>query len=178
MVASVDVVRQTDVGPTNTVVTSATSRLSTSDAPAPGSADPIPIPGAGTNHSFWATFRLNATTTPDGTINNIRFYSDGSNGLGTGVTVTGMDSASYVQATGTQGTSGNELTTANHAGLTGTPVDVFGWTSGSPKTVPGSLVNPSTGEFGNRMVLQSHVADTASPGSTPAETFTFVYDET
>lgn len=176
MAADVDIVRLTGTTPTETDVTSASSRLSTSDSPTPGTSNPIPIPTSESNRSFWGSFQLKANTAPTGTIDNIRFYSDGTNSYGTGVTMEAQDATSYVQATGTVGTDGTDLTTANHAGLTAAPVNPFTWTSASPKTLTGSTT--TTGRFGNIMVMQLIVASTASPGTSVAETFTFVYDET
>lgn len=166
-----------------TDITSATTRASTSDAPAPGAADPIPIPAAGTNRSFWVTTRLECAVTPSGTIDNLRWFADGANGFGTGVTCVGRDAstganAGYRQATGTQGTTGDELTTGNHTGLDGAPADVFTHTSGSPRALGGSIVNPSTGEFGDFFVYSIEVGSTAGPGVVPTETFSFRYDET
>lgn len=177
MPATVTIRRWTGAGPTKTDITSANTRASTSDAFNPGTADPIPIPGAGTNYSYWVVTRLSADTTPTGTINNIRWYSDGANGFGTGVTSTGNTATAYTQATGTQGTTGLELTVGNYATVT-TPVSVFTFTSGSPKTVSGSIANPSTGDFGNFFVYQLAVGTTAGAGTTPTETFTWQYDET
>ena len=178
MAATVLIRRLTGAGPTATDITSSNTRASTSDAPTPGTADPIPVPGAGSNYSYWVTTRLDATVTPDGTINNLQWYSDGANSLGTGVTAIAQDASSYVQATGTQGTSGTQLTTGNHGGLSGAPADMFSFTSGSPKSVTGSISNPSTGQFGDRMVYQIVVGTTAGPGTTTAETLTWSYDET
>ena len=118
------------------------------------------------------------TVTPSGTINNLRWYTDGANGFGTGVTCIGQEATSYVQATGTAGQTGTQLTTGNHAGLTGAPVDPFTFTSGSPKSLAGSLSNPTTGQFGSFFVYQVVVGTTALPGATPQETFTWKYDET
>lgn len=178
MAATVTIRRLTGAGPTSTDITATNTRASTSDAPAPGTSDPIPIPDSGTNYSYWVSTQLNATSTPSGTINNITWYTDGANGFGTGVTCVGNTADVYVQATGTQGTSGTQLTTGNHAELAGAPVDVFTHTSGSPKSITGSLTNPSTGAFGHFFVYQIAVADTAGPGTITAETFTWSYDET
>jgi hypothetical protein len=105
----------------------------------------------------------------------LRWYSDGSNNFGTGVTCKGQEATSYVQATGSTG-NGTQLTTGNHSGLTGSTVDVFGLTSGSPKSLAGSTTG--TGQFGSRFVYQVEVGTTASPGATAQETFTWKYDET
>lgn len=168
---------------TETDITSANTRASTSDSASPGTANPIPVPASGTNYSYWVTTRLKCTVTPTGTIDNLRWYSDGTNSLGTGVTCKGADASTgtnsgYRQGTGTSGTTGTQLTTGNHTGLDGTPVDVFGLTSGSPKTLGGSIVNPSTGRFGDHFVYQVEVGTTAAAGTTTTETFTYKYDET
>lgn len=180
MAATVTIRRWTGAsgGPTKTDITSTTTRASSSDAAAPGTADPIPIPAAGTNYSYWVSTRLSADTSPSGTINNLRWFSDGSNNFGTGVTCKGQSATSYVQATGTQGTTGTQLTTGNHAGLSAAPADVFGFTSGSPKSLGGSVTNPSTGDFGDFFVFQIEIGTSAAPGTLPSETFSFRYDET
>ena len=165
-------------GPTKTDITSANTRASTSDAASPGTSDPIPVPGAGTNYSYWVSTRLSVDVAPSGTINNLKWYTnDGVNSFGTGVTCKGQNSTSYVQATGTQGTTGTQLTTGNHAGLSGAPVDVFTFTSGSPKSLAGTIT-ASTGDLGDFFVYQIEVGTTAGPGTTPTETFVFKYDET
>ena len=79
MAAVIIINRATGAGPTLTAITSGNSRLSTSDVPAPGTSDPIPIPGAGTNFSFWMSTRLECTSAPTGTVDNLRWYPDASN---------------------------------------------------------------------------------------------------
>ncbi len=165
---------KTDITSANTVANATDTHQST----VAGSTYPIRIPASGTNYSYWVSTRLSVSVTPSGTINNLRWYTDGSNNFGTGVTCVGQEATSYVQATGTEGTSGTQLTTGNHAGITGSPVDVFTYTSGSPKSLTGTISNPSTGDFGSFFVYQVEVDDTAAPGTTTQETFTWVYDET
>jgi len=166
--------------PTKTAIQSANTVANATDthqATAAGSSNPIRIPAAGTKYSFWVVTRLNATVTPSGTIDNIGWHTDGTNNFGTGVTCSGNSATSYVQATGTAGDTGNQLTTGNYATVT-TPVSVFTFTSGSPKAVTGSLTNPSTGDFGDFFVYQIEVGTSASPGVTAQETFTWLFDET
>jgi len=109
--------------------------------------------------------------------------TDGANNFGTGVTCkgakasTGVD-AGYRQATGTPGTTGTQLTQANHTGLDEAPADVFTFTSASPKALVGSIANPSTGQFGDHWVYQIEVGTTAVAGATGSESWTFRYDET
>lgn len=165
--------------PTKTDITGINTRANAEDAHSTaGTTNPIQKPTAGTNNSFWVATRLSADTTPTGTIDNIRWFSDGSNSLGTGVTCVGNTATTYVQATGTAGTSGDILNTTNYSTLSAAAVDVFTHTSGSPKTVSGSISNPSTGDFGDFFVYQIQVDNTASAGATGSETFTFRYDET
>jgi hypothetical protein len=121
--------------------------------------------------------RLNCTSSPSSVINNIKWYTDGGNGLGTGVTCNVNTATSYTQATGTPGTTGIQLTVGNYATLAGAPSNAFAYTSGSPLSVSGSINNPSTGQFGDRVVYQMAVDNTASPGISSAETFTWRYDE-
>lgn len=168
-------------GPTKTAIQSANTVANASDAhqsTAAGSSNPIRVPTVGTNYSYWVSTRLSASVTPSGTINNIRWYTDGANNFGTGVTCKGNTASAYVQATGTTGTTGDILNTTNHTSLAGATADVFTHTSGSPKSITGSISNPSTGDFGDFFVYQMEVGTTAGPGVTGQETFTWTYDET
>lgn len=180
MAAVVEIHRLTGSGPTGTDITNTNTRASTSDDPDPGSSNPIPVPDDGTNYSFWVSTRLFADELPSGTINNIRWYTDGSNGFGTGVSCVGNTAGDYVQAVGTVGESGTELTTGNHADLNSAPVDVFTFEVGTPLAVAGDIDSGDSPDsyFGDLVVYQIAVADTAGPGATPTETFSFVWDET
>lgn len=186
MAATVTILRKCGAaGATTTDITSINTRANTTDAHSTNDTSyPIKIPSTpGTNYSYWVTTRLNCTVSPAGTINNLRWYTDGGNGFGTGVTCkvakasTGAN-AGYRQATGTAGETGLQLTEVNHDGLDAAPADAFGKTSAAPLTLVGSISNPDTGEFGDHVVYQVEVDQTAGTGATSAETFTFKYDET
>lgn len=178
MPATVLIRRLTSTGPTATDITSINTRANAEDAHSTADTDnPIQIPASGTNYSYWVVTRLDCTVTPTTTINNVKWYTDGANGFGTGVTCKMNTATDYVQATGTEGTTGTQLTTGNYGTLAGAPSDCFGFTSGSPKSVTGSIDNPDTGQFGDRVVYQLEVADTASAGATSTETFTWKFDE-
>lgn len=181
MPATVTVRERTGTGGgiANTDITSVNSRYMLSDSTSASStSNPIPIPAAGTNYSFWKSAYLNADTTPAGTIDTVKYYTDGANGYGTGVTekVSTAPSLTYVQATGTS-TSGTQLSNANYSG-SGTPVNTFTYTSGASLSVTGSISNPSTGKISDFWVEQLEVASTASPGVITAETKTITYNET
>jgi len=160
-------------------------RFKTADDATIDTNNPIPIPAAGTNNSYWKQIYLYCATAPDTQVDNIKFYTDGTN-FGTGITTNVGDEmpvksstadTGYDVATGTPGTSGTIMT--SHTDITAV-TDVFSYTSGSPKSVTtseaGSVIN-AIGETTNYLVFQMVIGPTASPGDLANETFTFVYDE-
>jgi hypothetical protein len=164
-------------GPTKTNVTSINTVAGANDTHATTTTgNEIRKPDTGTNYSYWVSTRLSIDAISGGVVDNIRWYSDGSNSLGTGIGCVGNTADGYVQATGTSGTTGTELTTGNHANLSASPVSVFTHTSGSPKAVTGS--GDSTGDLGHFFVYNVTVGTTAGSGETATETFTWVYDDT
>jgi len=149
--------------------------------------NPCVVPAAGTNYSYWRQIYLQCTTGPDTQVDNIKFYTDGTLGWGVGITMmvgnetptkNSGSNAGYEVATGTPGTSGDEMVGA-HAGLTGS-TDVFSYTSGASKSVSiseaGSIIN-AIGEMCNYIILQLNIATTATSGTKATETLTFQYDE-
>jgi hypothetical protein len=179
---AVQIHRLTGAGPSGANITSNT-RLNAEDAHSvSGTTNPIVVPVAGTNYSYWASTRLYFDGSGTGTINNIKWYTDGSNGLGTGVGLVAATAAVYAQATGTPGTTGTQLTVANYGNgttdLDAEPVDAFSLNSGAPLSVAGTVTNPLDEYFGSRVVLQVTVGTTAGPGATAQETMTWRYDST
>lgn len=166
-----------------------TLRFKTEDNTTIDSVDPVPIPAAGTNYSYWKQIYLYCDTAPDTQVDNIKFYTDGT-GFGTGITLNvgnefpvhnNASNAGYEVAStgGTSGTTGIELT-VGHAGVTGV-TDAFTFTSGSPLSGPTisedtSIIN-AIGESTNYLCLQLAVTSTATPGNKSDETLTFQYDE-
>lgn len=178
MAATVTIRRWTGAGPTKTDITSINTRANAEDAHSTaGTTNPIQIPAAGTNYSFWVVTRLSVDVAPTTGINNIKWYTDGANGFGTGVTCKMNTATGYVQATGTTGTTGDVLNTTNYSTLAGATSDAFSFTSGSPKSVSGSI-GAAIGDLGDLVVYQIEVGTTATPGPTAQETFTFRFDET
>lgn len=181
MAATIIINRKTGAGPTKTAITGGNTRASSSDNPYTNeTSNPVPIPGSGTNYSFWVNTQLECTVAPNTAVNNLKWFTDGSSGLGTGITLVVATAQTYGQATGTPGTTGDELTVANYGDgiddLNGAPSDAFGYDSDTPLSVTGSI--SGTGEFGHFAVYQFAVADTAGAGTVPAETITWQYDET
>jgi len=151
------------------------AKFCTADNYNPGTSNPIPIPPSGTKRSYWKSHCLDfgGTFTE---ITNIKIYTDGG-GFGTGITVNvgneTIAEASYEEATGTPGDTGDEMV-ANHSGITG-KTDFFSYVSGSPKDVDAGPIS-SPGRC-KHVVLQMDVDDTASPGEQTPETVTWQYDE-
>ena len=167
----------TDITSTNTVANAADVHYSTPV----GSSNPVRIPASGsTNYSYWVSTRLLAQTAPTGTIDQLRWYStSGSGNFGTGVSVVAAQATTYVQANGTVGTSGTQLTTGSHAGLVAAPVDPYvNYPNATQYLAVSGSITTSTGQFGNFVVYQLAVTYGASPGPTGQETFTWLYDET
>lgn len=187
MAATVIVERYTGAGAgSGTDITSINTRAQTNDThTTAGTTNPIPIVTATTKYSYWVSTSLNVTVTPSGTINNLKWYTDGTNSLGTGVTMKASDASTganggYRQATGSVGDSGTLLNTTNHTGLDTVPANAFNFKqAGSAEMIlGGTITNPSTGRFGDFVVYQIEVVDTAAPGATATETLSFQFDET
>lgn len=139
MAADVRIYEYNGAGPTTTNITSGNSRFCTADvsSPSPSTDYPLNKPTVGnTNYSYKKTYALYAYSLPTGTINNVRWYTDGAYPSGwTGVTARARTSAgnSYSQATGQQGITGNVM---NPAGTS-----IVSLTNASPLLVGGSVDN-------------------------------------
>lgn len=145
--------------------------------------DPIPIPTSGTKYSKWKSLYLKCTLAPNTQVNNVQFYTDGSN-FGTGITVrVGQTFPTHNSGSSTGYRVATPVDTPilnNYGGVTSV-ADAFTFTSGS------TLVGPSISESGgiitlanhttNYLILQMEVISTASPGNLADETFTLQYDE-
>lgn len=190
-VATVAVQQFTAAGPTKDTVT--TPRLSTMDDDAPGTANPIPIADSGLSYSFWMTLHLTITNIQDATLlNNHQFYSDEGTdawtlGTGGGVKIGVRDSndngvpvASYDQATGTEGTTGDYMGHADdgHAyykAQTPPCAEISDYTSVAMLEIDTGDHTIAEGFKG--VVIQALVDDDATRGAQAASTLTFQYDE-
>jgi hypothetical protein len=147
--------------------TGATIRFKSADNTNVDTLDRIQIPGAGTTYSYTKQVRFYFQTGPSVDIQNLRAYSDGGNGFGTGV------GCQYDIPNTGNGTFPNINT--NIAGT-----DIFSKTSGVPISMAANNVGPytGTGYKGDIVRMQLSVSSAAAPGQIPAETLTFAYDET
>ena len=142
-------------------VTSTTLRLKQSDDDLINAQFPVPIPLAGTSHSWRKTFLLVVTSPPDNAVSNLRFFSDGGS-LGVGRTILFNRAVAYTQATAA------DQTTPISA------VDSVTLTDVSPETiVPGVLVIdtdpvPTAGTGQDHVELQLAVDPAAQVGNSAA----------
>ena len=172
--AATAAVEELNGAPTGTPATVTNVRFCTTDDDDPVATYPIPIPDAAQNYSYWKSLRLKFTGTYT-QVTNVNIYSDGT-GFGTGITVYIGDETgvTYEQATGTPGTTGDELV-ATHTGITA-ETDLFSFTSGSQMTVDATTISGDPG-YAKEVVLQMKVESTATAGTLAAETITWQYDE-
>ena len=162
MAATVQIIEKNGAGGTPTDKTSGTIRFKNADNATVDTSNPMVKPTSGTDYSFEKWLRLNVTGGTYTEITNIRAYSDGANGMGTGVTPYAKAVTAYATPAEATGTAGYN---AFHT-----------YTSGSPLTL-GAGPYTSTGEKGDHLVMMLAVADTASGGVTPSETLTIAWDE-
>jgi len=165
MAATVKTYVLTGAGPTE-ADSSDHLRFKNADDNTNNTSDPIQILASGVNTSFKKTIALYATVAPATSISNVKLYSDGTSGLGTGIDIEYKLAASggYAQATDN----------TDNAGAT-----IFDKTSASPVSLTGSI-GAATGRGTLQLVeLQMMVDDTATPGDLVgvAETLTWQFDE-
>lgn len=169
--------RLTGSGPTATDITSTTNRADAADDPADGTANPIAIPASGTNYSFWVSTQLNCTVAPTTLVWNLAWYTTGTNPFGADIDMTVIVSPSYIEATGTDGVSGDEAWPAFSSIAVAGPTEAFSIDSSSPQSVDGST--SITGLFGDILVYQIDVSPGAAAGVVAGAalvTWTYDYD--
>jgi hypothetical protein len=162
-------------GPILEDVTDGNTRHITADIHvASGTEYPIP---AG-NNGYWVTNRLFSGEAPAGSITNVLMFTSGTPAIPPDVAVVGQAASAYVQATGTPGVSGDELTTTNHTALLSAPSSIYGWTVDAPLSLPGSLVNPASGDIASFFVYQVQLPSTIPGGDSNQDTIMYQWDET
>jgi hypothetical protein len=162
MPATVEIVEKNGAGGTQTNKTGGTVRLKKADNSTVDLVAPLVRPGAGSDWSFEKWLRLNVTGGAYTQITNVRAYTDGTSGLGTGVNLWARAVASYT--TPAQGTDSTGYANA------------FTYTTGAPLSL-GAGPFTGTGERGDHLVLLAEVQSSAAGGLTPAETITVAWDE-
>lgn len=148
--------------------TSGTVRFKTADNAVVNASDPIQVPASGVNYSYTKKLRAYMEAPPSTQVGNMRWYTDGSSGFGTGVAV---------MAKNIGVTFGSQYITEMSGGS-----DLFGYTSGSPLDGDGTDAGPfvpadDDSYIGDIIELQMSVADTAAHGALTPETLTLAWDE-
>lgn len=133
--------------------------------------NPVVIPATGTTYSYTKKLRAYMSDPPNTQISNLRWYTDGNNGFGTGIEVS-------VKNLGITWGANYKTEMANGS-------DLFSFIlEGSPGALDGSITD--AGPFvpgdddsyiGDLIELQMSVASTASSGALTPETLTMAYDE-
>jgi len=162
MAATMQIVEKNGAGGTQTDKTSGTIRFKNADNSTVDTSNPMVKPGAGTDYSFekWLRFNVSGGTYTE--ISNIKAYSDGANGLGTGIGL-------YAKAVTAYSTPAEATATTGYTSF-------FTYTSGSALTL-GAGPYTSTGEKGDHLVMIMTVDNTATGGMTPTEALTVGWDE-
>lgn len=147
---------------------SGTIRFKDADNATVDANNPLVIPTSSSIYSYTKKLRAYMEAPPNTQVDNLRWYTDGTNSFGTGITVTAKN----------LGTTWG----ANYKTLMSGGSDLFGYTSGSPlngdATDTGPFVPADDNSYiGDLIELQMAIASTASPGTLTAETLTFAYDE-
>lgn len=152
-------------------ITNLTARFKLADDDAQDAAAPVNRPAAGVVYSWRKSFLLVATSLPDNSLSNLRFFSDGA-AIGTGQRVLFASSASYIQAT-----------SADEAAAIST-VDIDTKTENNPAIVQAGAFVSSTdaapfagGALQAHVMLQLEVASTAVGGAGGSKSLTYRYDE-
>lgn len=143
--------------------------------------NPMPIPAAGINYSYWKHIYLYCGTAPATQIDNVQFYTDGIGWTGVDIKVgdefpekNSSSNAGYEVADDSVALVGN------HSGIAGV-TSAFSFTSGSTLSGPtiteaGNVID-AVGETTDYLLMQMEVINTASAGNLANEIFTFQYDE-
>lgn len=161
MAATVTILEKNGAGGTTTDKTGGTVRLKKADNSTVDLNNPLVKPASGSDWSFEKWLRLNFAGTYT-QASNLKAYTDGSSGLGTGINLWAKAAASYA-------------TPAQASASTGY-ANAFTYTSGAPLSL-GAGPFTGTGEQGDHLVLVCEVQSTASGGLTPSETLTLAWDE-
>lgn len=162
MPATVTIIEKNGAGGTPTNKTNGSVRLKKADNATVDLINPLVKPASGSDWSFEKFLRLSVTGGTYTQITDIRTYTDGTAGLGTGINLWAKAQASYT--TPAQGTASTGYTNA------------FTYTAAAPLSL-GAGPFTSTGEKGDHLVLLAQVTDAAAGGLTPSETITFTWDE-
>ena len=162
MAATVQIGEKNGAGGTFTDKTSSTIRFKNADDATVDLNNPMVKPPSGSDWSFEKWLRFKVTGGTYSQITNVKAYSDGSSGFGTGISL-------YAKAVTAFATPAEGTSAAGYSSF-------FGYTSGSALTL-GAGPFTSTGEKADHLVMLMEVASNAAGGLLTAETLTIAWDE-
>jgi hypothetical protein len=165
-------------GDAGSPTTTALSALvfTTSDEYAPGNEHPLVKPTSGTNRSWVKSLAVGFSTGPATSCSDIKIYCDGTIGW-TGITwyVGDQFPTTYVQATGTEGDTGNVMTTV-YTGVVTSKTNFQNYTSAAPLTLSMAKTT-GTGAYTNYFIMQLDLSTSAVVGALSAEALTTTWLE-
>lgn len=162
MAATVQLGEKNGAGATFTDKTSSTVRFKNADDATVDLNNVMVVPAAGSDWSWQKWLRAKFTVGPATQITNLRVYTDGANGFGTGVLL-------WAKAVTAYATPAEETASAGYT-------NAFTYTSGAALTLAAGPLS-GTGEKGDHAVLAMEVQSTAAAGVLTAETLTLAWDE-
>ena len=162
MPATVQLIEKNGAGGTATDKTGGSVRFKNADNSTVDLVNPMVKPASGSDWSFQKWLRMNITGGTFTQITNVKAYTDGVNGLGTGINLWAKAVAAYA-------TPAEETASTGYA-------NAFTFTSGAALTL-GAGPFTGTGEKADHLVLACEVTSAASGGLTPSETLTLAWDE-
>ena len=148
--------------------TSGTVRFKDADDATVDANNPLQVPASDSIYSYTKKLRAYMEAPPATSVSNLRWYTDGSSGFGTGISVSVKN-------------LGNTWA-ANYKTAMSGGADLFGKTSVAPLDGDATNTGPfdsgdDDGYIGDLIELQMAVASTASNGTLTAESLTLAYDE-
>ena len=131
---------------------------------------PLVIPASGQVYSYTKQIRAYMSVAPNTNVQNIRYYTNGSNGFGTGVDVQGKNIG--------QAYSGQIITKMTGSGQK----SIFSWVSATPCNANTNDLGPWTPtslnhHIGDTIQLQMVADSSASGGQLSAQSLICAYDE-
>lgn len=162
MAATVQIIEKNGAGGTPTDKTSGTIRFKNADNSTVDLVNPMVKPPSGSDWSFEKWLRMNVTGGTYTQITNAKVYSDGANGLGTGINV-------WAKAVTAYATPAEATASTGYANF-------FTYTSGAALSL-GAGPFTGTGEKGDHAVVMCEVTSAAAGGLTGTETLTLAWDE-
>ena len=176
MAATVQIREKNGAGQTATDKTSGTIRFKKADDATVDLNNPLVVPSSATEYSYQKWLRMYVSGGTYTQISNLRLYSDGISGYGSGDKLWAKCATAYATpAIPSTSDDPPKLSASNMS-------DMFGYTSGSPLDMDDLNTGPfdSSGvpkDIGNYAVLVMEVEVGTAQGLKSAETLTFAWDE-